>query len=117
MSKTSIATNGNPDLVRLATSLFRQAAATGRRSLEPFELESLLTALGLGFAPGASELTDLRISLNRTREFGMVLSAGLGGLDAELDEGNFRRDRASVYAAAELTDADNFLVDLGWIKK
>ena len=109
MSKTSIATNGNPDLVRLATSLFRQAAATGRRSLEPFELESLLTALGLGFAPGASELTDLRISLNRTREFGMVLSAGLGGLDAELDEGNFRRDRASVYAAAELTDADNFL--------
>jgi hypothetical protein len=64
---------------------------------------------GLGFAPGGLAADDLRISLNRTREFGMVLSAGLGGLDAELDEGNFRRDRASVYAAAELTDADDFL--------
>ena len=39
----------------------------------------------------------------------MVVSAGLGGLDAELDEGNFRKDRASVYAATELTDAEDFL--------
>jgi len=51
---------------------------------------------------------ELRISLNNTREFGMVISAGLGGPDAELDEANFRKDRASVYAAAELTDAEDF---------
>ena len=52
---------------------------------------------------------DLRISLHCTREFGMVISAGLGGLDAELDEGNFRQDRASVFAVTELTDAEDFL--------
>jgi acyl-CoA synthetase (NDP forming) len=52
---------------------------------------------------------DLRISLDHTREFGMVISAGVGGLDAGLDEGNFRQDRAAVYAAAELTDAAGFL--------
>ncbi len=97
--------------VPLAAGLFRQAAADGRQTLERAELEALLEALGLAYLPTAAEskAPSLRISLNRTREFGMVLSAGLGGLDAELDEGNFRRDRASVYAAAELTDADDFL--------
>ncbi len=44
-----------------------------------------------------------------TREFGMVISAGSGGLDAELGERNFRKDRAVVHAAVELTDAEDFL--------
>jgi acyl-CoA synthetase (NDP forming) len=88
---------------------FRHAAAAGRQALDRAELETLLAALGLASGATAGEGVDLRISLNRTREFGMVLSAGLGGADAELDAGNFRRDRASVYAAAELTDADDFL--------
>lgn len=39
----------------------------------------------------------------------MVISAGIGGTDAELADGNFRQDRATVYAATELTDAENFL--------
>ena len=39
----------------------------------------------------------------------MVVSAGLGGLDAEWAKGDFRQDRATVHAAAELTDADDFL--------
>ena len=97
-----------------ATALFRQASAAGRAALNSAELTALLSGLGLAFQEDAvpaapSTPVDLRISLNNTREFGMVLSAGLGGLDAELDESNFRTDRASVYAATELTDAGEFL--------
>jgi len=97
-----------------AATLFCQAAANGRDYLDKTELDALLSGLGIAFSPEPSPphqplLLDLRISLNNTREFGMVISAGMGGLDANLDEGNFKRDRASVYAAAELTDAANFL--------
>jgi acyl-CoA synthetase (NDP forming) len=109
MNQASTTANGKSNVVPSALGLFRQAAAAGRQSLEQSELESLLAALGLVFVPGDALPGDLRISLNRTREFGMVLSAGLGGFDGELDEGNFRRDRAAVHAAAELTDADDFL--------
>jgi len=96
------------------TALFEQAAAAGRNALAEAELGALLSGLGIAFNQGAaraetSSEVELRISLNNTREFGMVISAGLGGLDAELDESNFRKDRASVYAAAELTDAEDFL--------
>lgn len=94
----------------IAAELFRRAAAQGRGKLDAAELKSLLEGLGLAFdAAAPAGAVDVRISLNNTREFGMVLSAGLGGLEAELDEGNYRRDRASVYAAADLTDAEDFL--------
>jgi acyl-CoA synthetase (NDP forming) len=97
-----------------ATELFRQAASAARNTLNQAELGALLPGLGMAFTPTAASAQglpaiELRISLNSTREFGMVISAGMGGLDAELDEGNFKRDRASVYAAAELTDAEDFL--------
>jgi acyl-CoA synthetase (NDP forming) len=100
----------SPSFAALATRLFRQAAAAGRDTLNQTELDTLLPALGVTSGPEASAATvDLRISLDHTREFGMVISAGVGGLDAGLDEGNFRQDRAAVYAAAELTDAAGFL--------
>ena len=97
-----------------AAALFRQAATAGRNTLSPAELVNLLSGLGMTFDPEASptqrpSAAELRISLNNTREFGMVISAGMGGLDAELDESNFKKDRASVYAATELTDATDFL--------
>jgi acyl-CoA synthetase (NDP forming) len=97
-----------------ATAIFRQAASEGRDRLNAAELGALLSSLAIKFREHASPAeklpaVELRISLNNTREFGMVVSAGLGGLDAELDEGNFRKDRASVYAATELTDAEDFL--------
>ena len=96
------------------TAIFKQAAAAGRNTLNQAELGALLSGIGLAFDQGAARAespaaVELRISLNHTREFGMVVSAGLGGMDAELDESNFRKDRASVYAAAELTDAEDFL--------
>ena len=73
------------------------------------QLDRLLSELGLERGPGEAAGVELRLSLNRTREFGMVISAGPGGIDGELDEANFAKDRASVYAAVELTDAEEFL--------
>jgi acyl-CoA synthetase (NDP forming) len=106
--------SGAASLHSAATVLFRQAASAGRESLNARELDALLSGLGIKFTQHASPAdrppaVELRISLNNTREFGMVISAGLGGLDAGLDEANFRKDRASVYAAAELTEAEDFL--------
>ncbi len=97
-------------MTRQAAGLFSQAAAQGRDGLDAAGLKTLLAGLGLAPATGASyAAADLRITLDSTREFGMVISAGLGGLEAQLDERNFRRDRASVHAVAELTDAQDFL--------
>ena len=94
-------------------AILGRAAAAGRNALNEAELEALFSALGIVYRAdpkaGSPSGVELRISLNHTREFGMVLSAGLGGLDAGLDEANFRKDRASVYAATELTDARDFL--------
>jgi acyl-CoA synthetase (NDP forming) len=94
-------------------AICKHATAAGRTALNEAELDALLSGLGIIYRsdPKAGSTTgvELRISLNNTREFGMVVSAGLGGLDAELDECNFRKDRASVYAAIELTNAKDFL--------
>lgn len=96
-----------------STLLFRQAASEGRDTLNHEELRTLLSPLELDFAPhrtGPPPAVELRFCLDNTREFGMVISAGFGGLEAELAEGNFRQDRASVHAVTELTDADGFLL-------
>jgi len=94
-------------------SLFKQAVGAGRNALDGTELNSLLSHLGIALeqddSPATHAVVDVRISLNNTREFGMVISAGLGGLESELDDDNFRKDRAAVYASAELTDAEDFL--------
>jgi len=95
------------------TALFGQAAADGRHALSDPELRTLLAGLGLGLAAGApaegSAPVELRISLDRTREFGMVISAGLGGLEGELADAHCPGDRARVHAATALTDASDFL--------
>jgi len=94
------------------SALFMQAAGAGRSALDGAELHNLLGHLGIKLdqdnSPPVSAI-DVRISLNNTREFGVVISAGLGGIDSELDEDNFRKDRAAVYASVELTDAEDFL--------
>lgn len=94
----------------LVAELLRTAAVAGRESLDADALRALLAGLGVAFdAKASAGAAELRITLNATREFGMVIGAGFGGLEADLDEANFKRDRASVYAAAELTDAQDFL--------
>ncbi len=114
MQNPSKANLGVASLSSATAAIFRQASAAGHETLNQAELGALLSSLAIAFEEGVapeakSPAIDVRISLNHTREFGVVLSAGLGGLDAELDESNFRKDRASVYAAAELTDAEDFL--------
>jgi acyl-CoA synthetase (NDP forming) len=98
--------------VAQATAILARVAGKGRADLSAAEVASLLAALGIPFDAGqmrAPASVDLRIRLENTREFGLVLSAGVGGLDALLDERNFRRDQASVHAGAELSDAADFL--------
>ena len=95
-----------------ATAVLERVAREGRSDLAAGEVDSLLAGLGIGYLAGEAQpapTVELRIALENTREFGLVLSAGTGGLDAMLDEHNFRRDRGAVHAAAELTDAADFL--------
>ena len=95
-----------------ATAVLERVAGEGRSDLAAGEVDSLLAGLGIGYLAGEAQpapTVELRIALENTREFGLVLSAGTGGLDAMLDERNFRRDRGAVHAAAELTDAADFL--------
>ena len=96
------------DAAVLAT-LFRTAEAAGRRGCDKAQLQELASGLGCDAIEGnaAGSATDLRISLVNTREFGLVLSAGPGGLDGVLAGDSTGAGR--VYAAAELTDAADFL--------
>jgi acyl-CoA synthetase (NDP forming) len=105
------AAQAHASLAATAAALFAEAAAGGRDSLDRGQTVRLLGGLEIpfGVATAGPASIELRIRLENTREFGMVLSAGSGGLDADLDASNFARDRAAIHAAAELTDADLFL--------
>lgn len=67
----------------------------------------VIDAAAMGIAAG--EGGELRVALVNTREFGMVLSAGLGTAEAEAAGALFRRDGAAIHASVELTDAAGFL--------
>lgn len=95
-------------------AILGQAHAAGRRALHAAELRSLLAGLGIGLdseraARAQAPTVELCIRLRNTREFGLVVSAGVGGPDGELARGDFRQDRGSVHASVELTDAQDFL--------
>ncbi len=51
---------------------------------------------------------ELIVSIRRTREFGMVITAGLGGTDTELYAQRFKKGQAVVSASTELTDGTRF---------
>ncbi|MFO1317621.1 MAG: CoA-binding protein [Burkholderiales bacterium] len=97
---------------RAAAALVTAAAAEGRDTHAYPDVAPLIAALGLRFAPGtpaAAREPAVSVSLVHTREFGLVLSAGAGGIDATLDAASFRPGRGRVCAAVELTDAADFL--------
>ena len=95
-------------------ALFVNATAAGRDVLNQQELTSLLSSGPIPLVtepqlPNLVPFGELQICLNNTREFGLVISAGSGGLDRELDAGNFKWGRVAVHAVVELTDAHDFL--------
>jgi len=51
---------------------------------------------------------ELLISVRNTREFGMIISAGLGGTDTELYAGEFKKGRAIVSASTEQVNGNVF---------
>jgi len=67
----------------------------------------LLTEFVEADAAGAG--SELLVGIRNTREFGMVLSAGIGGVDTELYAAGARRGQAVVSAATALTTAGQFL--------
>ena len=62
------------------------------------------------FMPPDSEAfgNELIVGLRNTREFGMIISAGLGGTDTELYAKRFRKGQAIVAASCELIDGERF---------
>ena len=51
---------------------------------------------------------ELIVGIRRTREFGMVINAGIGGTDTELFAERFRKGQAMAVAATALTDGPAF---------
>ena len=60
-------------------------------------------------ADAAGVGSELLVGLRNTREFGMIISAGIGGVDTELLAGSTRRGQAVVSASTALTTAAEFL--------
>ncbi|MDM8515965.1 acetate--CoA ligase family protein [Desulfobacterales bacterium HSG16] len=51
---------------------------------------------------------ELLISIRKTREFGMIINAGLGGTDTELYAERFKKGEAVVAASTAMTGSENF---------
>lgn len=72
--------------------------------------QDLVGVLQVQFMPPDSSAfgNELIVGLRRTREFGTIVSAGLGGTDAELYAERFRKGQAIVAASVALTDGQQF---------
>ncbi len=79
-------------------------------SLQEAIAKDINGVLMVQFMPPDSEAfgNEMIVSIRNTREFGMVISAGLGGTDTELYAKRFRKGQAVVAAATALTDETAF---------
>lgn len=80
--------------------------------------EALVSAISLDirgvlevqYLPPDSETfgNELIVGLRNSREFGMILTAGVGGTDTELLAANFKKNRGIISASTELNDEEAF---------
>ncbi len=70
----------------------------------------IVGVLMVQFMPPDSEAfgNEMIVGIRNTREFGMVISAGLGGTDTELYAERFRKGQAIVAASTAMTDGPTF---------
>jgi acetate---CoA ligase (ADP-forming) len=84
-----------------------RAACAGMTKVAPDIAGVMLTEFVAAEAAGVG--SELLVGLRNTREFGMVISAGIGGIDTELLAASARRGHAVVSASTVLTTAAEFL--------
>jgi acyl-CoA synthetase (NDP forming) len=103
---------------KFAASILRHPdqAPAPYRDLAGDDLQAAITADIEGYLfcqympPDSEEFgNELLVSLRNSREFGMILSAGLGGRDTELYAASFRKGQAVVSASTEQVDGQTFL--------
>ena len=90
-------------------------AAESYRGLGGEQLQQAISrdirgVLMVQFMPPDSQAfgNEMIVGIRNTREFGMVVSAGLGGTDTELYAQRFRKGQAIVAASTAMTDGDTF---------
>lgn len=91
------------------TKLLERAESERRDVLHEHEVLQLLHYSGVRYSDSEPESLPgerILLKIGRTREFGMLVSAGLGGDDVELKS---CEGQAAVSASTELTDAETFL--------
>jgi acyl-CoA synthetase (NDP forming) len=84
-----------------------RAACQRMLAIAPDVAGVMLTEFVAADAAGVG--SELLVGLRHTREFGMIISAGIGGVDTELLAASTRRGQAVVSAATALTSAEEFL--------
>lgn len=72
--------------------------------------DDIVGVLMVQFMPPDSEAfgNEMIVGIRNTREFGMIISAGLGGTDTELYAERFRKGQAIVAASTAMTDGPTF---------
>ncbi len=99
---------GGVAVVAKQPAAVRAACQTMRAALSERDIAGvMLTEFVEADAAGSG--SELLVGIRNTREFGMVLSAGIGGVDTELFAGGARRGQAVVSASTVLTTAEEFL--------
>ena len=90
-------------------------AAESYRGLSGEELQKAIArdirgVLMVQFMPPDSQAfgNEMIVGIRSTREFGMVISSGLGGTDTELYAERFRKGQAIVASSTAMTDGNTF---------